>query len=348
MLTEVVRQWSPEDASMAARLSVPVIPASFFGMVLGLAGLGGAWRAATQAWQLPAVIGEGLVAVATLVWAVLVLLYALKWLVAREDALSELEHPVACCFVGLAGVATLLVAGGLVPYSHPAAMVLFAAGAAFTLLFAVWRTGGLWLGERDAATTTPVLYLPTVAGSFVTAAVAAALGHPDWGQLAFGAGLFSWLAIESVLIHRLLTAVPLHQALRPTLGVQLAPPVVGAVAYLGITQGPPDIVAHALLGYGVLQALVLVRLLPWIRQEPFAPSYWAFTFGATALAAAPLRMVARGDTGLIAVLAAVLFVAANLLVLLVAIGTVRLALRRKLVAKAVVIPFGRMKPTGLA
>lgn len=131
-------------------------------------------------------------------------------------------------------------------------------------------------------------------------------------------------------------------------GVQLAPPVVGAVAYLSITQGPPDIVAHALLGYGVLQALVLVRLLPWIRQEPFAPSYWAFTFGATALAAAPLRMVARGDTGLIAGLATVLFLAANLLVVLIAIGTVRLALRRKLVAKAVVIPLGRVKPTGAA
>lgn len=56
-------------------------------------------------------------------------------------------------------------------------------------------------------------------------------------------------------------------------------------------------------------------------------------------------MVARGDTGLIAGLAAVLFVAANLLVVLVAIGTVRLALRRKLVAKAVTIPLGRVKPT---
>jgi tellurite resistance protein len=333
---------------MAARLAVPVIPASFFGMVLGLSGLAGAWRQAALAWQLPAVIGEALTALATVVWAVLVVLYGLKWLVAREDALAEVTHPVACCFIGLAGVATLLVAGGLAPYSAPTATVLFAAGTAFTLLFAVWRTGGLWQGERDPATTTPVLYLPTVAGSFVTAAVASALGHPDWAQLAFGAGVLSWFAIESVLIHRLLTAGALPPALRPTLGIQLAPPVVGLLAYLSITQGPPDLVAHALLGYGLLQALVLVRLLPWIRQEPFAPSYWAFTFGATALAAAPLRMVARGDTGPVALLAPVLFTAANLVIVLVAIGTIRLALRRKLVAKAVAIPLGRANPTGPA
>ncbi|WP_395677416.1 dicarboxylate transporter/tellurite-resistance protein TehA [Inquilinus sp.] len=333
---------------MTIRLSVPVIPASFFGMVLGLSGLAAAWRSATLAWHLPAVIGEALTGLATAVWAVLVLLYGLKWVVAREDALNEVTHPVGCCFIGLAGVATLLVAGGLVPYSTPAATVLFVAGSAFTLLFAVWRTGGLWQGDRDHAATTPVLYLPTVAGSFVSAVVASALGYPDWAQLAFGAGALSWLAIESVLIHRLLTVGALPPALRPTLGIQLAPPVVGLVAYLGITQGPPDLVAHALLGYGLLQALVLLRLLPWIRHEPFAPSYWAFTFGATALASGPLRMIARGDTGPAAVLAPVLFAAANLVVILIAIGTVRLALRRKLVAKAVTIPLGRAKPTGLA
>jgi tellurite resistance protein len=73
-----------------------------------------------------------------------------------------------------------------------------------------------------------------LAGGFVTAGVSAALGYPDWGQRAFGVALFSWFAIESVLLHRLHTVETLPIALRPTLGIQLAPPVVGAVAYLAI------------------------------------------------------------------------------------------------------------------
>jgi hypothetical protein len=32
-----------------------------------------------------------------------------------------------------------------------------------------------------------------------------ALGYADWGQVIFGGGLFSWLAIESVLFGRMLT-----------------------------------------------------------------------------------------------------------------------------------------------
>jgi len=247
-------------------------------------------------------------------------------------------HAVQCCFIGLIGVATMLVAGLALPYSHGTALAVFTAGAAFTLVFAIWRTGGLWQGERDATATTAVLYLPTVAGSFVSATVAAALGYPDWGQLAFGAGLFAWLAIESVLLHRLLTAPALATALRPTLGIQLAPAPVGAVAYLSVTQGQPDIFVHALIGYGLLQALVLLRLLPWLRRQPFAASYWAFTFGATALAAAPLRLLAHGDTGAIATLAPVLFVATNLVVGVIAIATIGLLVRGRLFERSLSIP----------
>ncbi|MGK9055620.1 dicarboxylate transporter/tellurite-resistance protein TehA [Neorhizobium petrolearium] len=302
-------------------LNIPIVPASFFGMVLGLAGLGGAWRTAHLAWGMPALIGELVMLAAALVWLAVATFYGLKWLVAREAALTEAAHPVQCCFIGLGGVATMLVAGGAIPYSHSLAVALYVVGGAFTASFAVWRTGGLWTGERDPSHTTPVLYLPTVAGSFVAGTVGAALGFPDLGQFFFGAGFFGWLAIESVLLHRLLTAPAMANALRPTLGIQLAPPVVGAVSLIAIAPQAPSVLAHGMLGYGILQALILLRLLPWILREPIAPSYWAFTFGATALATAPIRLLLLGDDGVVRYLAPVLFVFANLVVAIVAAGT---------------------------
>lgn len=175
-----------------------------------------------------------------------------------------------------------------------------------------------------------VLYLPSVAGGFVTGTTAALLGAPDWGQLAFGAALFSWLAIESVLLHRLYTGPVMPAPLRPTLGIQLAPPVVGAVAYLAVSGGTPDIFAHALIGYGLLQALLLLRMLPWIFEQGFSMGYWAFTFGATALAAATLRLAINGDQGAMATLAPWLFVAANFVMVAIAFGTLRLALKGRL------------------
>jgi tellurite resistance protein len=149
--------------------------------------------------------------------------------------------------------------------------------------------------------------------------------------------LFTWLAIESVLLHRLYTGAEMPILLRPTLGIQLAPPTVGAVAYLGANGNAPDIIAHALLGYGVLQALLLLRLLPWIREQPFAPSYWAFTFGATALATAPLRMLEQGAGGAIIWLAPPLFVGANIVVAVIAAATLRLLIRGTLLGQPALV-----------
>lgn len=306
------------------------VPASFFGMVLGLVGLGSCWRLAAKIWHLPAWIAEIIMLIAVAVWLVLLLLYVGKWLWAREEALAEFEHPILCCFIGLVPVSTVLVVLAIAPYSRAIAVALFAVGAIGQLSFGVYRSGQLWMGGLKPETITPILYLPTVAGGFVSAIVASALGYREWGVLFFGAGLFSWLALESMIMHRLFLCEALPKPLRPTLGIQLAPPVVGCVAYLSITSGQPEPFAQILFGYGLLQALILLRLLPWMFQQPFAASYWAFTLGVAALSLASLRFVERGMTGLMEGLAVLLFIGANIVIGSIALGTLRLLLQGKL------------------
>jgi tellurite resistance protein len=58
------------------------------------------------------------------------------------------------------------------------------------------------------------------------------------------------------------------------------------------------------------------------------------TFGATALAAIPLDMVERGTTGAVASIAPYIFVAANIVVALIALATLRLMLQGQLLPKA--------------
>jgi len=258
------------------------------------------------------------------------LLYISKWLWAKEDALDEFEHPILCCFIGLVPVSTLLVALAVMPYSHTIAVALFVVGAIGQLGFGVYRSGQFWMGGREPEATTPVLYLTGVAGSFVTTIVASALGYREWSVLFFGMGMFSWLALESIIMQRLYLLEALPKPLRPTLGLQLAPPAVACVAYLSITSGPPDTFAQMLFGYGLLQALILLRLMPWLFQQPFTASYWAFTLGIAALALAPLRFVERGTTGVIEGLAVLLFIGANIVIGSIFLGTVRLLLRDKL------------------
>src|ERR1700712_3622653 len=114
-----------QEPPMSTQMKFPLVPAAFFGMVLGLSGLGGAWRLAHQVWQLPAAIGEAIIFLAAVVWLGLVVLFALEWPLAREEAVKEVVHPGQCCFIGLVGVPTMLIPGGVLPYSRITANILF-------------------------------------------------------------------------------------------------------------------------------------------------------------------------------------------------------------------------------
>ena len=134
-------------------------------------------------------------------------------------------------------VSTALIGIAVRRYAPLIAGVLAAVGIVGQLIFGVYRTGQLWQGGRDPRTTTPVLYLPTVAGSFISTIRLSVFRPSRLGRAVFrGVGVLSWLAIESVLAHRLY-AIELPPPLRPTLGIQLAPPTVGCAAYLSITSG---------------------------------------------------------------------------------------------------------------
>ena len=53
----------------------PPIPASFFGMPVGILGLAGAWNVGARIWHLPSIVGSVLEIVGASIWLVLVILY---------------------------------------------------------------------------------------------------------------------------------------------------------------------------------------------------------------------------------------------------------------------------------
>ncbi|MCX6461511.1 MAG: dicarboxylate transporter/tellurite-resistance protein TehA [Actinobacteria bacterium] len=315
-------------------MKTPPIPASFFGIVLGLVGLGDCWRVANHAWALPKAVGEITMITGFVVWVVLILLYLAKWAWHRDEALAEWRHPVQSCFIGLTGVATILAGIAIAPYAHTFATALFIIGTVVQLAYGIRFTSNFWMGERDEKTLSPALYLPTVAGNFVSAFGAGYFGYPELGVLFLGAGVLSWLALESIITHRLATVSALPLPLRPAMGIMLAPPVVGCIGYLFVTGGldgpPPDLAALALFGYGLLMFLILIRLLPWVMKQPFTASYWAFSFGITAIAFDAIVFVIRGAHGPMESLAVALFVVANLALIAIITGTVRLLVTRSL------------------
>ena len=308
------------------------LPASFFGMVLGLSGLGQAWRLASKLWGIPTPIGEVVLLIAALVWLALLLSYLTQAVRHPTVVRNEFKHPVQGSTPALLAVSTLLIVLAVLPYSRPAAWVLAVAGIGWHLAFSLWHTGALWQGGRDAMDTAPTLYLPTVAGNFTSAAALGALGHADWGWLFLGAGLFSWLALESLIIQRLWQPKAMPAAQRPLLGIQFAPPVVCAMAWMILEPGSTDHWLLMLWGYGLFQLLLGIRLGAWLGEQPFAPSYWAYTFGVAAATVSGLKLALAGIPAA-QVLAIPVFVGANLFIGYLALRTAYLFFTSRLLPK---------------
>jgi tellurite resistance protein len=283
-------------------------------------------------WGMPQQIGEGILLLAGLVWGALLISYLVQMVRHPAGVRNEFLHPVQGSTPALLAISTLLIVLAVLPYSRIIAWWLTAMGICGHLVFFLWHTGTLWKGGRDAHDTLPTLYLPTVAGNFTSAAALGGLGHADWGWLFLGAGFFSWLALESLIIQRLWqrNSVPVMQ--RPLLGIQFAPPVVCAMAWLMLVPGSSEHWVLMLWGYGLYQLLLGVRLGFWLGEQPFAPSYWAYTFGIASSTVCGMKLALAGVSAA-QVLTIPVFIGANGFIGYLGLRTLHLFLVRRLLPK---------------
>ena len=203
------------------------IPVSFFSIPVGLLAFANTWHVGARLWRLPEDVAMALSLSGLSVWALLLVLYARKWFTHRAEAIAEARHPVLSSFVALVPVASMLAAQALLPWSRDFASALYVVTLAAQLAVGLWLNGRLWMGGRPPELVTPAIYLPSVAQSFVAATLSVAFGWTQLGMLLFGVGLLAWLALESMILQRASVGTSLPVALRPLLGIQLAPAVVG-------------------------------------------------------------------------------------------------------------------------
>ena len=106
------------------------LPVALFGSVLGIGGLGLAWRSTARVFNTPAIIGETMLILAAVVFAVLAVLYATKLVRATGAVRDELLHPGQSSFFGTITISFTLLASAALPWSPSIAEILWAVGTA--------------------------------------------------------------------------------------------------------------------------------------------------------------------------------------------------------------------------
>ncbi|CHB47230.1 tellurite resistance protein TehA [Salmonella enterica subsp. enterica serovar Typhi] len=76
-----------------------------------------------------------------------------------------------------------------------------------------------------------------------------------------------------------------------------------------------------LFGYGLLQLLFMLRLMPWYLSQPFNASFWSFSFGVSALTTTGLHLGHGSESGFFHILAVPLFIFTNAIIALLLVRT---------------------------
>lgn len=318
--------------SMVTKTVFP-IPVNYLGMVLGLAGIGLAWRYAAGILPVSHLIGESVLTIAFLIWISLIIVYGYKWFSYPQLARAELIHPIMGCFVSLIMITSLLIAIAIQPYSTFVSDILLVLGIIGQLIFAMLRIGKLWQGNHPTEATTPVLYLPLVAANFVSANALGMIGQNELGMLFLGAGVFSWLCLEPAVQQRLRNLDPVPPTIRPVFGIQFAPAFVCCSAYLSLNGGKIDSFVYLLIGYGLLQFLLLAKLLPWVMQNGLSMGLWAFSFGSASMAGVGLHFYHELSVKPIAMLGMTMFIVGSVVILTLILMTLRLIATNRFLLK---------------
>jgi tellurite resistance protein len=122
---------------------------------MGLAGLAGVWRLAGELYHLPVAIGAALYVVAAAAYLPLLVAFAMRLVLLPTSVMAQLTHPVFGPFFSLLPMSGMLLALGLEPYAHLAALVLFLVFFSATVLFGGWMTGQWIVARLDAETFHP-------------------------------------------------------------------------------------------------------------------------------------------------------------------------------------------------
>lgn len=299
------------------------LPLPLFAVPMGLGGLGLAWREAAVVLDAPEAVGEGVLAVMALAWLLIAALHGLRAARHGDAVLAELRHPVRASFGGAPTIGVMLLAAGIAPYAEGAAAMLWCVAVPLHLGAAVVLLRRMLGGRAEAAMLAPPLLIPMV-GNILAPVIGARLGFPVLSWMMFGVGLFLWLALQPLLLHRLVAGPPIPQALRPSVAILIAPPAVGCLALYAL-QGEVTPPALALFGLAVLVAAVVAAMIGDFARLSFSLVWWSFTFPTAAFAIA--LMVTSPATGLPAPALWAALLAVTAIVLMVAWRTLQAAWR---------------------
>jgi tellurite resistance protein len=291
-----------------------LFPVPFFATIMGLTGFTIALHKAEGLALLNFNISHLSMWFTIACFAMISVIYVMKIIKHPEAVKKELHHPIRISFFATFSISLLLLSVVILPHAKDISFIIWAVGAVVHLGITLYILTS-WLTHTHFEIThmNPAWFIPIV-GNVIVPIAGVSHGYSEVSWFFFSIGILFWIALYTIVLNRLSFHHPLPEKLWPTLGILIAPPAVGFVAYIKLT-GDVDSFARILYYVALFKFMFIMVQYKRLSKIEFSLSWWAYSFPVAALTIASMVMWEKLQLpelkvisyGLLAILSVIIF-----------------------------------------
>ena len=295
-------------------------PISFFAVVMGLAGTTIAWQRAEKILGWNGYVSTTLLILSVLIFLTVFAIYLLKIIIYPREVKTEFKNITKLAFFPTISISILLLSIALLNFHSELSSCLWHIGAITHLAFSItimsiWiRHPGLEINHMS-----PAWFIPVV-GNIIVPIAGSVYAPIEVSWFFFSIGLILWIVLFTIIMYRLIFHNPLPERLLPTLFILIAPPAVGFIAYVKLTQGI-DPAARILYYFALFIFILMIPQFGLLSRIKYYLSWWAYTFPTAAMTIATILMYQQSHLDFFRILALVLLAFLSLVILVLSFMT---------------------------
>ncbi len=304
-------------------------PISFFSVILGLAGFSIAWQKSEAILKFPLALSSFLLCFTVAAFILISLIYLAKIIKFGQEVKKEFNHPVKLSFFPTFSISLLLLAIAFLKSAPTLAKYFWLSGAIIHFILTI-KIVSIWIqhSKFDIKHMNPAWFIPAV-GNILVPIAGIAYAPPEILWFFFSIGLIFWIILLVIFFNRIIFHHPLPEKLLPTLFILIAPPAVGFISYVKLTNAI-DNFANILYFFALFLTVLLFAQPKMFYKIKFNLSWWAYSFPLSAITIASILMFHQTNSLLIKNVAYLLFLALNLLIAVLVVKSAQAIARKEI------------------
>ncbi len=303
-------------------------PMSFFSITMGMSGMVIILQKMETFLDLFKVSSYFLV-LTVILFVLFLIIYFFKFIIFRKYVIEEFDNPIKLNFFPTFSISLLLLSIAFLVISPSISKYLLIMGAIIHLIFTI-KIISIWIYRTDFKIThmNPAWFIPAV-GNILVPISGVKFLPIEISWFFFSIGLMFWIILLIIFFNRIIFHEPLPEKLLPTLFILIAPPAVGFISLVKLTE-QFDSFSKILYYFALFLVLLLFSQFRIFTKVKFYLSWWAYLFPITAITTATFLMFHETKTIFFKNLFIVFLTISILLFLILFIKTIQAIIKKEL------------------